>query len=300
MQSELVLDKKYKTALVINYVQATQLFLIRCIHGIVKHDKDSIDCIIVSINDVLGFNEDETEFFEQMKLSVNKSGIDFHYFNNGGKFESSQQAYIFGKLKESGTNDIVYLHEDCFIEKDNCIDELVSGTKRNAKVFGGIVFQTNEYYTARNELFYFNCEQISEYFDVSKGKTWSGQTLPDGDKVDAGTGLLSYYFFHNRHLMHSFDFSDYIKHPGDLLKSYHINSEYYNVANDFFNFRESIAWFINNQNTPKFLDQLFAKQYSYIVSMVQEGVVIESFDNNWMVSDNVKRMPTLQYMLRKK
>lgn len=300
MYSELNIEKSYKTAVVINYIEASQLFLLRCIHDLIINDKSEIGCIIVSINDVLNFNEDETHFFEDLKRTVNNYNIDFYYFNNGGKFESSQQAYIFGKLRDSNTQDVVYIHEDCFIQKENCIKNLISKTKENNKIFGGIVYKTKDYYTARNELFYFNIEKLEEIFDVSDSRTWSGQQVGEDIKVDAGTGLLSYFFFQNRDMMYSFDFSDYIIHPGDLLKSYHINSEYYNVANDFFNFKDTLAWFINNQKTPNFLEYLFSKQYSYIASMVQEGVVLESFDNNWMVSDNVKRMPTLQYMLRKK
>ena len=299
MNSELILEKKYNNAVVINYIQASQLFLIRCIYSIVKHDSNYVDCIIVSVNDPLNFNEDETSFFEDIKIILKNYNIDFYYFNSGGKVESSQQAYVFGKLKDKEINDIVYLHEDCFIEKDNCIRNLVETTKNNDKIFGGIIYKTFYYYTARNELFYFNSNKLSEYFIIEDSKTWSGQQIGD-EKVDAGTGLLSYFFYNKQELMNSFNIGEYIFHPGDILKSYHINSEYYNIANDYFNFSKPLGWFIGKYDKPTFLERLFAKQYSYIVSMVKDGVVMESYDNDWMVSETVKKMPTIPYMLKKK
>lgn len=299
MNTELVLNKSYRNAVFINYIEGTQLFLIRCIHDILISDGDYVDCVVVSINDYNEFNYDETQFFEQLKDAI-KGKIDLYYFNNGGKFESSQQAYAFGKLYESGTKDLIYIHEDCFIQTSNTIMNLVENTKQNNKIFGGEVYKGPDYYSAKNHLFYFDAEKLEDYFTISDDKTWSGQTVSEEVKVDAGTGLLSYFFYYNKELLNKIDVNKFVIHRGNILESFHLNEDYYNIANDLHNFADCLIWFVNNQQSPNFLNSIFAKQFAYIASMVDNGIVIPEYDIGWLISPNVLKMNAVPYFTRKK
>jgi hypothetical protein len=294
MKSELVLEKQYKNVVFINYIEGTQLFLLRCIHDIYRNSQN-VDCVIVAVNDLWDFEIEETDFFERLN-NIAKNKFDIVWFKNGNKFESQQQATVYKTLLDHGIKDVIYLHEDCFIQKSGTLDTYFKIGRTEDVMFVGHLWinesgPNEKQYRAHNHLFYFNIEKASQIHDISDPQVFAAQKITDNVKVDSGLGMFALHLYKNQEQMISISPNNYVLHRGNMFDSYKVTINNYSIFNDLHNFIDAINWVSINSFDPAFLNCLFVRQYAFLVNKIKafnEGEDVELFEHvYWMISDEV-------------
>jgi len=292
MNSDFQLSNEYKNVVFINYIEGTQLFILRCIYNIYRTASD-VDCVIVAINDVFDFEIDETDFFEWIN-EITKDKFDVLFFKNGYKFEAIQESLVFKKLLDNGIEDVIYLHEDCFIQEDKTIDKFFNaGRENNNYLFAGEIWKDKNSYRAKCCLFYLNLKLANEIYPIDDEESFSGVYINKERTIQVFPGLGKYtkYLYDNKQMMNEIDPNEFVIHRGNMFDSYKISLQHYTIFNDIQNFKNAVDWLTENSFNPGFLNLLFVKQYAYIVKKIMEYHKIKTpildEDVEWMVSDEV-------------
>lgn len=293
--SRLRINKKYKNVVFINYIEGTQLFILRCIYDIYRNSND-VDCVIVAVNDLFEFEFEEEYFFKNL-ADITNDKFDILFFNNGEKHESSQQSLVFSTLLRHGIKDVIYLHEDCFIQKTGLLDNMFKIGREHGVMMVGNVWKTSTsshtLYRGDNHLFYLNLEKVDKVFRVKDKTTFAGQEVDKENKikVDPGLGKFAKYLHENREEVYEYDVSSSVIHRGNMFDSYKITLDHYCIFNDLINFKDSVDWVIRNSDTPMFSNHLYMKQYAYMVKKINQyhnNEDVEFIEHvYWMVSDEV-------------
>lgn len=308
MNTELILEKSYTNAVFINYVEGTQLFLLRCIHNLYKNSK-KVECVIVSVNDVLKYDFKEDDFFDSLKDMV-KDKFDLYVIRGTEPSEAFQQSYVFTKLLENMTYRAVYLHSDCFVQTD-IVDEMITTAEQNPSYYlvanawkKSVEGEAENYdfYTGNNHLFLMNLYLCDMVYKMNDKETFTGGRLmpeemvanaPDRlHKVDSGLGNFAHWAVFNKDKIKTIDFTDKLLHRGASMKSHSISVEHYSIFNDVFFFKESLGWLIKNSKTPMFMNFICYKQYSFLTDVAfkyrDDPAYIEKFNGvDWMVSEEM-------------
>lgn len=308
MNTELILNKSYTNAVFINYVEGTQLFLLRCIHGLYTHSK-KVECVIISVNDVLKYDFKEDDFFDSLKDIV-KDKFDLYVIRGTEPSEAFQQSYVFTKLLENMTYKAVYLHSDCFVQTD-IIDEMITVSENNPGCYlvantwkKPVEGETESYqfYSGNNHLFLMNLYLCDMVYKMSDKETFTGGRLMPEEmvanapnvvhKVDSGLGNFAHWAYFNKDKVQGIDFTDRLIHRGASMKSHSISVYHYSIFNDIFFFKESLGWLIKNSKTPIFVNFICYKQYSFLTDVAlkyrDDPTHIDKFDGiGWMVSEEM-------------
>jgi len=309
MQTDLILKKGYDNAVLINYVEGTQLFLLRCIHNLYKNN-NNIQCVIVSVNDVLKYDFKEDEFFTSLAEMVSDK-FDLYVIGSKEPDEASQQAYVFGKLLDNTTYKAFYLHTDCFVES-NILDDMLTTMDSNPSAYmvvnawkkrvDGDAETSYDFYSGNNHLFLMNLFLCNYIYNIKDKETFTGGRLVDEEmdakakdgvhKVDSGLGNFAHWAVLNPTNVLSIDFDGRLLHRGASMKSHVITVEHYSIFNDIVFFKDSIGWFIKNSKTPSFFNAICYKQYSFLADVVtkfrNDRQYIERFNGlDWLVSEEM-------------
>lgn len=277
MSNTLIIDKKYDNVVFINYIAGTELFLLRCIHHIYK-TSNSVDCVIVSINDPYDFEIDESEFFHLLN-EITKKKFDLKYFlNPESKHHHLEYFKAFCSNEKYQIKDIVYLHEDCYIDEKDSIDTFFKIGRENNSPFIGKLRDSEGKYNPSDHMFYLNLEMCINEFDLND------LTIPSNNS-------LFRYLYQFEDQCIELDPSNYAEHRGNIEERYKVSLYRCTVFSDLQNYKSSVDWFGRNCMVPNFFNCLFMKQYCFLASKyisLECSNQIESLEYvYWMISEEV-------------
>lgn len=295
MLNRLILQKKYSSVVVINYIKGTPILLTQCLYDLWKTNGDNIDCVVVSINDIWDYPYSEEIFFRNLLVAIDKR-FDLYYFNNGGKKESEQKAFLFSELIDQGIERIIYLHEDCYIQQEDLLKSYLDGLS-DKRVFCGRIFQKEGCTTGEKYLFSLHRE-ISRYIPISSPTTWKSQELPIGGCVKEGLGLIAFFANNNPDRYYEINSENFVSHRGNIVGNYRLREDNYNLKNTLKNFFPSIEWFCNRQLSPSFFESNYAKQIAYIIDLRRRRADCPIKNHTWISSQDVDSINTISYLAK--